>query len=345
MDPNFHSTVLQQPRYFGGEDNTNGGDGDRNEDRGRIRDILNPSRSSTGQGPSEGRSGMSMPGAFGTGPAPAPPAHGLPQAQPPVLHHQQPTASTRSSSFSLRSPTQAPSDYHHPGHHYQQQQAPPPPLSYASNSNGAGSRSILNPPFMPSNSPSSLPAPSLRPPVGLAPPSSSSLHAPHDKTSPLHAPAVYYSHDTHDRDRERDLDRDYERDQRRQKSGTGSFYDPTTDITTSTSKNTSHHSTTGEERRLPDTAGSRHNATNTTGTNRNVSQLPPSIIMAMSGFHLCFILPLLSFVFPLQLSHTPVCTVTFSILRVVMRPPPIHRSPFYQPFISENRDCYMPHAT
>lgn len=283
MDPNFHSTVLQQPRYFGGEDNSKGDDGDRNEDRGRIRDILNPSRSSTGPGPgtgpADGRSGMSMPGAFGT--APAPPAHGLPPTQLPALHHQQAATSTRSSSFNLRSPTQTPSEYQHPSHHYQQQQAPPPPpLSYASNGNGAGSRSILNPPFIPSNSPSSLPAPSLRPPVGLAPPSSSGLHAPHvERTSPLHAPAVYYSPDTRDRDRERDLDREHGRDQRHQKSGTGSFYDPTTDITTSTSASnkTSSNSTTAKERRVSDTAGSWHNTTNTTSSNHNVSPASPTI--------------------------------------------------------------------
>jgi DNA helicase INO80 len=314
MDPNFHSTVLQQPRYFGGEDNTNGGDGDRNEDRGRIRDILNPSRSSTGQGPGtgppEGRSGMSMPGAFGTVAAP-PPAHGPPQTQPPALHHHQPAAGTRSSTFSLRSPTQAPSEYHHPSQPYQQQPPPPPPLSYSANSNGAGPRSILNPPFMPSNSPSSLPAPSLRPPVGLAPPSSSGLHAPHDRTSPLHAPAVYYSRDTRDRDRERDLDREYERDQRRQKSGTGSFYDPTTDITTSTSNNSSDNNTTAKERRVSDTAGSWHNATNTTSANHNVSQLPQSsglssVAPFTSRGPSCRLSSCVNF----ERTHTSVCAVT-----------------------------------
>jgi DNA helicase INO80 len=276
MDPN-HSTVLQQPPYFGDNNNTNGGG---REDRGRLRDILNPGPGSStgpGPGPAEGgsRGGMSMPtGAFG--------AAATSQSQPPTgLHHQ--STSRSSSSFSLRSPSQS-SEFHHPQH-----PPPPPALSYPTSNAAGGPRSILNPPFMTSTPGSagstSLPPPSLQPPVGLAPSSSSGLHAP-DRTSPLHAPAAYYPQDIRDRDRERERQRELERDQHRHKSGTGSFYDPTTDIITTATSNNNSNSTTAKERRISDTAGSWHNSTNTstnqTVSTPNVSQLPFPIAFPFS---------------------------------------------------------------
>ncbi|KAL2166028.1 hypothetical protein VTG60DRAFT_3433 [Thermothelomyces hinnuleus] len=109
------------------------------------------------------------------------------------------------SSFSLRSPTHQP-DYHRPNTYT----ASPSTIG----NQPSGSRSILNNPF------GSAPAPSLPPPL-QAPPSVGSATAPsglqHPPRSPLHAPPTYYSQDTRDRD------------SMREKSGTGGFYDPTTD--------------------------------------------------------------------------------------------------------------------
>lgn len=117
------------------------------------------------------------------------------------------------SSFSLRSPTQQ-SDHHHPS-------------AYAASPSGkggqpSGSRSILNNPFGASSG-TALPPPP--PPALQAPPSIVSAAASsaaaaglqHPPRSPLHAPSVYYPSDTRDRESTRD------------RSGTSSFYDPTTD--------------------------------------------------------------------------------------------------------------------
>lgn len=240
MDSNF----LQRPRHFG-EDNTSSNNTNR-EDRGRLRDILNPG-SSVAAVPEQG------------GPGQGQPSH--PPAQPPTTimsmpSGASPTPPTRShhhpASFSLRSPTQSLD--------YPNQPPPPPSLSYSAsptNNAVAGSRSILNNPYMtsPAGGGTSLPPP-LQPPAGLVtsssvsvgPPGSgtSNLHPP--ERSPLHAPPVYYPHDIRDRDRDRDL-----REPSREKASTGSFYDPTTDSVTTS------NGTTSNERRVSDAAGAWHN--------------------------------------------------------------------------------------
>jgi DNA helicase INO80 len=241
MDSNFHTTVLQQPRHFG-EDNT--GNSNR-EDRGRLRDILNPggsvSPAPAGVPGHQPPTIMSTPSGTSQGPPPAP----TPPARP---HHH-------ATSFSLRSPTQS-SDFHN-------QPPPPPSLSYStspSNNNVAGSRSILNNHYMTSPAGGTSLPPPLQPPAGIVtsssgsvgPPASgtSNLHAP--DRSPLHAPPVYYPHDIRDRDRDRERDRDL-REPSREKASTGSFYDPTTDSVTTS------NGTTIKERRISDAAGSWHN--------------------------------------------------------------------------------------
>lgn len=247
---NFPSTFLQQPRHFG-EDNTSSSS--NREDRGRLRDILNPgtsvSSATAGAPGPQPPTIMSTPSGTSQGPPPAP----TPPARP---HHH-------AASFSLRSPTQS-SDFHNPP-------PPPPSLSYSTspthnnNHNVSGSRSILNNPYMtsPAGGGTSLPPPPpLQPPAGLVTPSSvsvgppasgtSNLHAP--DRSPLHAPPVYYSHDIRDRDRDRDRERDRDlREPSREKASTGSFYDPTTDSVTIS------NGTTAKERHISDAAGSWQN--------------------------------------------------------------------------------------
>lgn len=243
MDSNFHPAVLQQPRHFGEDNSSNSSN---REDRGRLRDILNPG-SSVNPAPA-GVPGhqpptiMSTPsGAAGQGPPPAP--------TPPVRSHH------HAASFSLRSPTRS-SDFHN-------QPPPPPSLSYSTsptNNNVTGSRSILNSHYMTSPAGGTSLPPPLQPPAGLTTSSSvpvaplatgtSNLHAP--DRSPLHAPPVYYPHDIRDRDRDRELGRDL-REPSREKASTGSFYDPTTDIVTTS------NGTTAKERQTADAAGSWHN--------------------------------------------------------------------------------------
>ncbi|OIW29385.1 INO80-like protein [Coniochaeta ligniaria NRRL 30616] len=245
MDPT-HARVLQQPRHFG-EDNTS--NTSNREDRGRLRDILNPGTSvspapagATGHQPP---TIMSTPSGTSQGPPPAP----TPPARP---HHH-------AASFSLRSPTQS-SDFHN-------QPPPPPSLSYSTsptNNNVAGSRSILNSHYMTSPAGGTSLPPPLQPPAGLVTSSSVSVGPPASGTSnlqapdrsPLHAPPVYYPHDIRDRERGRDRDRERDRDLRepsREKASTGSFYDPTTDSVTIS------NGTTAKERQISDSAGSWHN--------------------------------------------------------------------------------------
>lgn len=224
-------SLLQQPRHFG-EDSSNNGSGSGSgsttrEDRGRLRDILNPGTSAS-PAPPQPSSIMSTPsgrgGSQGPPPAPTPPTR--PQ------HHP--------ASFSLRSPTQS-SDFH----------GQPPSLSYSaspsnSNSNAiGGSRSILNPPLQAPAGLVTSSSVSVGPP---APPGTSNLHPP--DRSPLHAPQVYYSHDVHDRGRERDRDL---REPRREKASTGSFYDPTTDSVTTS------NGVAAKDRPISDAAASWHN--------------------------------------------------------------------------------------
>ncbi|KAB5576089.1 hypothetical protein GE09DRAFT_614871 [Coniochaeta sp. 2T2.1] len=252
--------VLQQPRHFG-EDNTSNNNGNR-EDRGRLRDILNPSSSDNPAPPTAPpqpalsimsaplASGMGAGGSQGglQGPPPAPTPPGRP-------HHH-------GASFSLRSPTQASSsslDFHN-------QRAPLPSLSYSTSP--TNNRSILNNTnnhhYM--TSPvggTSLPPP-LQPPAGLVtsssvvsvgPPPSGTSNLHHPDRSPLHPPPVYYPQDTRDRERDRDRDRDRDlREPVRERPSTGSFYDPTTDSVTTS------NGTIAKERRISDAAGSWHNS-------------------------------------------------------------------------------------
>lgn len=222
---------LQQPRYFG-EDNTgNSGSGNNREDRGRLRDILNPGTSDSLAAP-QPPSIMSAPSGTGGSQGP-PPAPTPPTTRP--LHH--------AASFSLRSPTQS-LDYH-------SQPPPPPSLSYSTSPTGnsmiGGTRSILNPPLQPPAGLVTSSSVSVGPP---APSGSSNLH--HPDRSPLHAPHVYYSHDVRDRDPDRDRDRGL-REPHREKASTGSFYDPTTDSVTTS------NGIAAKERRMSDAAGSWHN--------------------------------------------------------------------------------------
>ncbi|KAL2131837.1 hypothetical protein VTI74DRAFT_4551 [Chaetomium olivicolor] len=127
-------------------------------------------------------------------------APGTPGAPAPPRPH---------SSFSLRSPTQQ-ADYRHPSPYHSVSPSPA-----AVGSQPAGSRSIrTNNPFV------SATTPSLPPPL-QAPPSIASTATPsglqHPPRSPLHAPPVYYASEPRDRELYRE------------KTGTSSFYDPTTD--------------------------------------------------------------------------------------------------------------------
>ncbi|KAG6357167.1 hypothetical protein INS49_015044 [Diaporthe citri] len=223
MESNFHSTVLQRPPSLHDyEDQQRDRDRERERERERgserrHRDILNPVQQ----------------GDNNTNPPPGPGSHAPGQQQ---QHPHQPPPRH---SFSLRSPTQP--DFHHaaPPHFPGSSSASPssaPSASAAANTNastststngtGSGTRSLLHNPFLTS----SAAPPSLPPPVhpsSIAPP-----------RSPLHAPPVFYPHDMRDH-----------RDSPREKTA-GSFYDPTTDTTTSTS-----------DRRVSDSGSAWHNAT------------------------------------------------------------------------------------
>lgn len=217
MESNFHSTVLQRPIAMGDYDDERDHerDRDRERDERRRRDILNPVHI--------GDSGPSVPSSI------------VAASAPPSTSAQTSSQSSRHShshSFSLRSPTQ--SDHHHPPPLLSGSTAASPSssnIAMPTSSNGvatataSASRSGLHNPFMASASPSSLPQP---------------------VRSPLHAPSVYYPQDLRDA-------RDH-REPPREKTA-GSFYDPTTDTTTTTS-----------ERRVSDTGSSWHNATQTQGT-------------------------------------------------------------------------------
>lgn len=227
MESNFHSTVLQRPPSLHDyEDQQRDRDRERERERERgsserrHRDILNPVQ----QGDSNAN------------PPPASSSHAPGQQQ---QHPHQPPPPPRHS-FNLRSPTQP--DFHHaaPPHFPGSSSASPssaPSASAAANTNastgtstngtGSGTRSLLHNPFLTS---SAAAPPSLPPPVhpsSIAPP-----------RSPLHAPPVFYPQDMRDH-----------RDSPREKTA-GSFYDPTTDTTTSTS-----------DRRVSDTGPAWHNAT------------------------------------------------------------------------------------
>lgn len=152
-----------------------------------------------------------------TAPAPVSSASPSAVAQPP--RH----------SFNLRSPTQ-PDLHHHPGGpHFPTSTAASPSSAavHASSSTSNGTRSLLHNPFLTGTT---APPPSLPPPIlpsAAAPP----------PRSPLHAPPVFYPQDMRDPPPSRE-------------KTAGSFYDPTTDTTTST-----------KDRRLSDTGSSWHNAT------------------------------------------------------------------------------------
>lgn len=226
MESNFHSTVLQRPPSLHDyEDQQRDRDRERERERERgsserrHRDILNPVQQ----------------GDNNTNPPPGPGSHAPGQQQ---QHPHQPPPPPRHS-FSLRSPTQP--DFHHaaPPHFPGSSSASPssaPSASAAANTNAStststngtssGTRSLLHNPFLTS----SAAPPSLPPPVhpsSIAPP-----------RSPLHAPPVFYPQDMRDH-----------RESPREKTA-GSFYDPTTDTTTSTS-----------DRRVSDSGSAWHNAT------------------------------------------------------------------------------------
>lgn len=258
MESNFHSTVLQRPPSLHDyEDQQRQRERERDSER-RHRDILNPVQLSSD---TTNTTNTNNPAAVVAAPASAPApasahsAHSVSAQQ----HHQ-----TRHS-FSLRSPTQ-PSDFHPPppsstsnnGPHFpgsssaSPSSAPNNPsaagqASNSSNTNanangtGTGTRSLLHNPFLTSTT---APPPSLPPPIvpsAIAPP----------PRSPLHAPPVFYPQDMRDH-----------RQSPREKTA-GSFYDPTTDTTT-----------TNSERRLSDTASSWHNAAHPASSSTKVSKSP-----------------------------------------------------------------------
>lgn len=137
-----------------------------------------------------------------------------------------PTTTPSASSFSLRSPTQP--EFHHqqpPPHFPTSTTAGSPSSAATSSSTSNGTRSLLHNPFLTgTTAPPSLPPPIL-PSAAAAPP-----------RSPLHAPPVFYPQDMRD-----------PAPPAREKTA-GSFYDPTTDTTTTT-----------KDRRLSDTGSSRYN--------------------------------------------------------------------------------------
>lgn len=242
MESNFHSTVLQRPPSLHDyEDQQRDRDRERERERERgsserrHRDILNPVQHGDNTNPPPGSS-----------------SHAPGQQQQQQHSHQPPPRH----SFSLRSPTQP--DFHHaaPPHFPGSSSASPssaPSASAAANTNastststngtGSGTRSLLHNPFLTS---SSAAPPSLPPPVhpsSIAPP-----------RSPLHAPPVFYPQDMREH-----------RDAPREKTA-GSFYDPTTDTTTSTS-----------DRRVSDSGSAWHNATQASSASSasKVSKISP----------------------------------------------------------------------
>lgn len=218
MESNFHSTVLQRPPSLHDyEDQQRDRERERERERGsserRHRDILNPVQLGDSNSNCNNTNAPAAPGSHAPGQ----------QQQPPSRH-----------SFSLRSPTQP--DFHHPAPpHFPGSSSASPSsapstsaanTSTSTNGTGSGTRSLLHNPFLTS----SAAPPSLPPPVhpsSIAPP-----------RSPLHAPPVFYPQDMRDH-----------RDSAREKTA-GSFYDPTTDTTTTTS-----------ERRVSDSGSAWHNAT------------------------------------------------------------------------------------
>jgi hypothetical protein len=203
MESNFHSTVLQRPPVNDDRDQTYDGG-----DRRRARDILNP-------------------------------------ASPPTLSHQPDQTfvqgsrtSQSSTAFALRSPSQ--STFYHPqppsSAHAQSASPPTIPSSIPNGSRTSphhqhlAARPTVPPnPFMqsgPSNASSLPPPPPLQPlqPPTAAPATSTASQPP--PRSPLHAPPIYYPHDTREPPRESI------------KPATRSFYDPTTDTTTTTTDRT-----------------------------------------------------------------------------------------------------------
>ena len=216
------STVLQRPPHFD-EDGSNGGvgAGDDRGPRGGLRDILNPVSSVSSQ----------------ASPVRGPPGTpGAPQA--PV-----PPRSSHSSSFNLRSPTQA-GDFHHPSPY----SASPPSTSIGGAREPSGPRSILNNPFQVSTP--SLPPPLQAPPSAASPGTATTVTAAaataHSPSPALHAPSVYYTSEIRDRE------------PAREKSASNGFYDPTSDATPSS---TSANKERERERRVSDTGSSWRNAT------------------------------------------------------------------------------------
>ncbi|KAK7714512.1 putative DNA helicase ino80 [Diaporthe eres] len=247
MESNFHSTVLQRPPSLHDyEDQQRDRDRERERERERgsserrHRDILNPVQQ----------------GDNNTNPPPGPGSHAPGQQQ---QHPHQPPPPPRHS-FSLRSPTQP--DFHHaaPPHFPGSSSASPssaPSASAAANTNAStststngtssGTRSLLHNPFLTS----SAAPPSLPPPVhpsSIAPP-----------RSPLHAPPVFYPQDMRDH-----------RESPREKTA-GSFYDPTTDTTTSTS-----------DRRVSDSGSAWHNATQAPSAS-SASKTPSRNVMSFDN--------------------------------------------------------------
>lgn len=242
MESNFHSTVLQRPPSLHDyEDQQRQRERERDSER-RHRDILNPvqlsdTATTTTTTTTTSTSTNPAPTASSPAPSPAPPAsssHLQGPGQPPPPRH----------SFALRSPTQ--SDFHPPnGPHFPGSSSASPstaPNNASNNTNTTtttaangtgtgtasvtGTRSLLHNPFLTSTTaPPSLPPPPIVP-SAIAPP----------PRSPLHAPPVFYPQDMRDH-----------RQSPREKTA-GSFYDPTTDTTT-----------TNTERKASDTAPSWHN--------------------------------------------------------------------------------------
>lgn len=156
-------------------------------------------------------------------------------------------------SFNLRSPTQ--SDFHHPPHFPGSSSASPSSAANAgagantgsANTTSNGTRSLLHNPFLTTTTaPPSLPPPVL--PSTAAPP-----------RSPLHAPAVFYPQDMRDPPREKTA---------------GSFYDPTTDTTTTT-----------KDRRVSETGSSWHNATQSQTSSSKVSIVTIDIDGLLNGIN------------------------------------------------------------
>lgn len=194
MESNFHSTVLQRPALNDYDDER---DRDRDRDRGRDRDRDERRRRDILNPVQLSDNGPAAPSSSSSSSIIA--AGAAAAAQPP--RH----------AFSLRSPTQP--DFHHPPHLAASTPASAsasasPANAGASGSNGTSSRSGLHNPFLTSTAPSSLPPP---------------VH------SPLHAPQVYYPQDLRDRRESREP-----RDPPPREKTAGSFYDPTTDTTTTT---------------------------------------------------------------------------------------------------------------